>query len=107
MSISEERMEKALHYLVETDETCAEARAEVERLEFKAKAVEAAMFKLAEGKSVADREASSKTSDEVSWAWEAYFVALKKYDALKNRRSTESIVIDVFRTIQANMRQGK
>ncbi len=42
--ISEERAEKALRYLVDTDEPCALAKAEMERAEYGWKATREAVF---------------------------------------------------------------
>jgi hypothetical protein len=56
--IDEARLHRALTYLATTDEPCAEARADMERMEFKAKAVKDALFRRLSG-SVADRQAEA------------------------------------------------
>jgi hypothetical protein len=101
--IDDERLEKALRFLATTDDQCAALRADMERTEFKAKAVKAAQFKLSEG-SVADRNATADTSEETSRAYEEHFKAMHAYHSLANRRSTEAIVIDTWRSMNANRR---
>jgi hypothetical protein len=78
----------------------------MERTEFKAKAVKAAVFKLAEG-SVADRNAIADMAGETSTAYEAHFKAMHAYHAMNNKRATESIVVDTWRSMNANRRQGQ
>lgn len=103
--ISDKRLEQALTHLAKTDEPCAAARAEMERAEFKAKAIKDALFKRLEG-SVADRTAEAGASDEYSAAMADYFAKLHEYEAMRNKRSTEAIVVDVWRSINASRRQG-
>lgn len=103
--ITDERAEKALRFLAETDAECGELRAETERAEFKAKAIKDAIFRHAEG-TVAERTAHAGASDEYREAMDDYFACLSRYDAMKNKRGTEAIVLDTWRTIQANQRRG-
>lgn len=103
--INEDRLHKALTYLATTDEACAEARAGMERAEFKAKAIKDAMFRRLEG-SVADRQAEAGSSDEYATAMNMYFKLLEHYEALRNKRATEAIVIETWRSINASRRQG-
>lgn len=106
LPITQERMQSALEYLWTTDDECAALRADTERLEFKAKRTKAAIFKLSEG-TVAERTAIAETAGEVATAYEAYFDALHKSDAMRNRRSTETIAIEVWRSLNANRKQGQ
>jgi hypothetical protein len=104
--IDEKRLENALTYLATTDEPCASLRADMERSEFKAKSIKATVFKLSEG-SVADRNAIAETAENTAAAYELYFAALHKYEAMKNKRATEAIVVDTWRSMNANRRQGQ
>lgn len=104
-AITQERMEQALAYLSDTDEDCAALRADVERAEFKAKRTKAAVFTISDG-SVADRNAVAETSNETATAYEQYFAALQKFDAMKNKRATESIVFEAWRSLNSNRRQA-
>lgn len=103
--ITDERAEKALRYLASTDEECAALKAEAERAEFKAKAIRDTVFRHAEG-SVADRTAYAGSSEEYRKAMDDYFTCLRLSDAMRNKRGTEAIVLDAWRTIQANQRRG-
>lgn len=103
--ISDDRAEKALKYLAETDRSCAEAKVNAERMEFKAKATKQAIFKTGEG-SVADRTAVAETSPEYAAAMEAYFAAELDYSHAANKRQTEALVIEVWRSVNANRRHG-
>lgn len=105
-AITQERMEQALGYLSDTDEPCAVLRADVERSEFKAKRTKAAIFKISDG-TVADRNADAEMSADTEAAYEQYFAALQKFDAMKNRRATESIVFEAWRSLNSNRRQAQ
>lgn len=103
--VTQQRMEEALAYLSDTDESCADLRTDMVRTEFKAKRVRAAILKLSEGTSV-QREAVADTAPETEAAWEAHFKAFREYHATNNKRSTEALVIDTWRSLNANRRQG-
>lgn len=98
-------MESALDLLASTDEPCAEFKADVERAEYKAKKKKSVVFELSEG-TVAERNAASETSAEYQTALEGYFTALQSYHALTNKRATQMILIDVWRSQNASMRRG-
>jgi hypothetical protein len=103
--ISEDRAEKALRFLVDTDEKCAMAKGEVERAEFFYKRTREAVFTHADG-TVAERQATATQHSKTVEAHEEYVKALQLYSFLANKRSTEQIVLDVYRTISANKRMG-
>ena len=103
--VTQQRMEQALEYLSDTDETCAALRADMERAEFRAKRTEQAVFKVSDG-TVAERTATAKTSPDTEAAYEQYFAALQRFDAMRNRRDTEAIVVETWRSLNANRRQG-
>lgn len=103
--ISDERAEKALRYLAATDESCAAAKAHQERMEYKAKAVRQQVFLIEEG-TVAERQAKAEVDHDHQNALEQYFDAMKTYSAIANKRETERIVLDTWRTISANRRSG-
>jgi hypothetical protein len=103
--IDEKRLTQALTYLANTDEECASLRAEMEQAEFKAKAVKDTVFRHLEG-SVADRTAAAGSSEVYKEAMNDYFSLLRRYDAMKNKRSTQIVVIDTWRSLNASRRQG-
>jgi hypothetical protein len=104
--ITQERMENALQFLADTDEPCATLRADMERAEFRAKRTEQAIFTLSDG-TVAERNALAKTSDETFAAYEQYFKAMQAHDTMKNRRATEAIVFEAWRSLNSNRRQAQ
>jgi Asp/Glu/hydantoin racemase len=103
--IDERRLQKALTYLAETDEPAAALRADVERAEFKAKAVRDAVF-LAMTGTVAERTSLAGTNKEYTAAMNDYFEALRVSDAMKNKRSTETIVIEAWRSLNSGRNKG-
>lgn len=103
--ISDERAEKALRYLAATDESCAAAKAHQQRMECKTKAVRQQIFLIEEG-TVAERQAKAEIDHDHQRALEEYFDAIKNYSAIANKRETERIVLDTWRTISANRRSG-
>lgn len=105
MSLTQNRMEQALTYLAETDEPCASLRADMERHEFKAKVLKDAMFMRLEG-TVAERNAQAGSSREYDDAMGIYFDCLKAFEGMRNKRQTEAIVCECWRSINANRRQG-
>ena len=106
MSISTKRMDLALHYLAETDAQCAELRANHARAEYMAKSVRNAIFAASDG-TVADRNAAAENSPEYEEAKLAEFQAFQEYEAMKNKRATESIVIDVWRSLNSARNKGQ
>ena len=103
--ISDDRAEKALRYLVDTDESCALLKAEVERAEFGYKRTREAVFTHSSG-TVAERQAGAMTHADTLAAHERLVAAIAEHAKIANKRDTERIVMDTWRTIQANRRQG-
>jgi len=106
MMISKDRLEAALTYLAETDEDCALHRANHARAEFKAKSVKNTVFASLDG-SVADRNAKAESSAKYVDAKKEEFVFFFEYEAMKNKRATESIVIDTWRSLNAGRNKGQ
>lgn len=103
--IPDEKMEKAINYLAEHDALAAELLAEMERTELKAKAVKDALIAHGEG-GVGERTAAAGCAKEYLDAMELYFTAVRDYNTVKNRRSTAALIVDVWRSENANRRQG-
>lgn len=103
--ITEERASKALRYLATTDEETAEAKVNVARCEYRCKLTRAAVVLESEG-SVAAREAQAEVSERVQKAEEERFKALGVFEHLKAKRATEEWVMDLWRSLNANRRQG-
>ena len=105
MLIPDKRLEDALAKLAQTDAEIADRHAEVERSEFRAKAVKDAIFLRSEC-SVAERNAIAGTHPEYTAAMENYFAALQVHEKLKNERSREVLIIDVWRSLSSARTKG-
>jgi hypothetical protein len=104
--ISKERMEQSLRYLAETDEQFADLKTAVERTKMKAKAIWGAIASRASG-TVLERESTADNHDSYDTAMAAHFTALKEFEHIKNKRVTETIVIDVWRSLNAARNKGQ
>lgn len=104
--ISDERMEKALKYLAMTDEEAAEAKAQVARCEFLAKRVRARQFLMASGPSVEAKKAVAETAPEVEDADGTLVEAILTFEKLRAKRTTEELIVEVWRSCGANRRAG-
>jgi hypothetical protein len=104
--ISEDRLEKALTFLARTDETAAELKTEVERKSYLLDLIRKKMFLDATGSSVEQRKAVAETSLEVQKANEEYLDAYLEWEKVSAKRKTEAIVVEVWRSINANRRVG-
>lgn len=103
--ITEERLQKAISYLAETDVPAAEAKTNVERQAWKQKQTEAAIYLRSEG-TVENRKAYARTSKELTQAVDDWLEALEHSEAIINKRKTEALVVELWRTEQANRRAG-
>ena len=104
--ISKERMELSLKYLAETDESFADLKTRVEREKHKAKAIQSAVFLRSDG-TVAERNAIADKHESYESAMAAYFNAMKEMEHVKNKRATECIIVDVWRSLNAARRSGQ
>ena len=105
MLIPNERLEQALKKLAHTDAPVAGLHAEVERAEFRAKAIKDAIFLRSEG-SVAERNAIAGTHVEYAAAMETYFAALQAFEVMRNERSREVIVVECWRSMNSARTKG-
>jgi hypothetical protein len=105
MLINDARLEKALQKLAQTDGPMAQLRTDVERTEFHAKAIKDAIFLRVEG-SVAERNALAGTSIEYKAAMSDYFDALQAHDTMKNERTREVLVVEVWRSLSSARTKG-
>ena len=102
--ISEERLEKAMIYLAHTDEEAAKAKALCKKLEKIERIIRGEAFLRANG-TVAEREAKAVTSEQykehVAYAENCWVDA----ELLDNKRHTEEVIVDIWRTMSANLRR--
>lgn len=104
--ISQEQLERAMHYLAETDRREAELKVDALRAEHKMKATEGAQFLGADGKNATERTAQAKNSQAYKDAESEYFAAVLAHQEVKNRRARAELVIELWRTESANRRMG-
>jgi hypothetical protein len=102
--VTQDRMESALEYLAETDREYAIEKAELERSEINRKRVRARIFLTTDG-TVAERQARAETHEDAQAADDRLIETIQKYETLKARRERAEIVIDVWRSINANRRK--
>lgn len=104
--IGENRLQQALTYLAETDEESAELKGDVARKEYLLERAEARSYLLAKGGTVKEREADAECSQLVLEAQDAHVGAIVKHEAIRAKRATEALIIEVWRSLQANRRAG-
>lgn len=103
--ISNDRLEKALTYLSQTDEQSAKLKADVARREYACDLTRRRVFLLATG-GVEERKAFAEVHEDVQRAESERADAILAYEKIKARRTTEALVVDVWRSIEASRRQG-
>jgi hypothetical protein len=106
MLVTDQRLEAALGKLAKTDQLAADLHMNVERAEFKAKAVKDAIFLRADGANIAERQAQAGTHADYVEEMDKYFEALKAYEGLKNERAREVLVIEVWRSLNSARNKG-
>jgi hypothetical protein len=104
-NLNDDRVEKALVYLANTDERHACLSSEVKRLEEAIKQTKAHLFLLAEG-SVAQREAKAIASPEYGSTVHSWIDAYKEFKILDNKRNSEVRVTELWQTLSSNKRKG-
>lgn len=104
--IDNERRDKALQYLVDTDEPAAKARAFMLGVEKQEKVILGLKILKQMSGTVSERDARARTSAEYL-EWKAqYENAVADYELCRNRRHTAELVIECWRSENANRRQG-
>lgn len=103
--ISSERLTKALEFIATTDEDAAELKTNVERQAYIVKKVKSAIIEHEDG-AMELRKAKAETSPETESAMDIYLEAYRNYAAMDNKRKTEYLVVEVWRSLNANRRQG-
>jgi hypothetical protein len=103
--LTENRVEQALTKLSGSDDDHAAWAGQVKYLEEGLKQAKAHSFLLAEG-TVAEREAKAVASLKYADAVLAWTEALKHFKKIDNERNHEMRIIDIWRTLSSNRRQG-
>ena len=103
--VEDSNVERAMHFLAETDVLYAEAKVGVERAEIFRKRVRSRLFITGTG-TVAERQAQAETHSEAESADCDYLEALKVFEELKAKRQRAELVIDLYRTVEASRRKA-
>ena len=103
--LTENRVEEALIKLSSTDESHAAWAGQVKYLEEGLKQAKSHSFLLADG-TVAEREAKAKASLKYNQAVLDHIQAFKDFKLIDNQRNHEIRIIDIWRTLSSNRRQG-
>lgn len=103
--ISDERRDQALTYLAETDESAARFKADHAKAKWKADSIFATIKAVADG-TVAQKEGEAVNNPVYIEAKEHEFALFFEYEKIKNKRATEAILVDTWRSMNANRRQG-
>jgi hypothetical protein len=103
--LNENRIEEALIKLSSTDQSHAALGGQVKYLEDALKQAKAHSFLLADG-TVAEREAKAIASLKFDEALKAHTKAFVEFKTLDNQRNHEIRIIDIWRTLSSNRRQG-
>lgn len=107
MLVSEERLQKALSYLATTDEPVSKAKARMKGLETQKDTIKAVAFLEAEGKgSQGEREHIAKASEAYRQWVSDYEEAVLDFELLNNKRNTEAMIVEVWRSLNASRRMG-
>ncbi len=105
MNISSDRLQKALTYLAETDQPFANARGFMEGMSKQEKTVLGMIFLEKTGNNQ-EREYQARTSNEYEEWRTKYQNAVCDYELYRNKRITETLVVEVWRSLGANRRQA-
>ena len=104
--VSEDRISKVLDYLAATDETYAEAKVATSRTEYLAKLQESMAYKEITVGSIEDKKAEAKISPKVMAKWDEHYSALIAYEKMRAKRERAVLLVDLWRSLNANRRQG-
>lgn len=102
---NERRVERALDFLCRTDQPYAQATARLAAAELRVKQAREIAFLEAEG-TQGERAARALCSDGVREASEALEKAIEQKELLKAQRTTATVVIEVWRSLNANQRRS-
>ena len=106
--ITEQRLEKALIYRAETDEEHAKLKTKVEYLDWKKKKLKGNFItnKCSDNLSLGVRSEKWYASEDYGKFIEEHSKEYEKFNIMDNKRKTEGIKIDLFRTLDASRRKN-
>lgn len=97
--------EKALNYLVSTDEEYARAKTLSDALYEQKKTIQAMQFLKATG-SAADKTQQALASEEYQLHLRCIRDAQIEFETLRNKRLTNMCIIDMWRSVNSNQKKG-
>lgn len=100
----ENRANKALEYLTDTDELAANLKHEAEKAEHRYEANVDAFFLHEEG-SIEQRKATARHSAGQDYL--DFLAAQREYDAVANKRRSEALVVEWCRSLYSAYKQGR
>lgn len=106
MLITNQKLEKALKYLCETDLSCAKAQALAEGLKKGFSVVKAIAFTESKETSAAAKEQGAYRSTEYIKHKNDWENALADYLFIKNKRDTAVLITDIWRSENSSRNKG-
>jgi hypothetical protein len=107
MIVSDERVQKALKYLAETDEPLAQARALMKGLEHRLKTLKAQVYIEAKGHGTdGDRKAMAEVDTRAVSMQCKIEDAFADVETMSAKRKTEELIVEVWRSCNSNRRKG-
>ena len=104
LAVSDEDIQKALDYLMDSAPKIGDAAAEVDKCRGMTKATKALAMKSSGETSAAAQEREAYASKEYEQALQNEFEAVRKFQTLKAYREAATARIDAWRSSSANMR---
>lgn len=100
------RRDKALTYLVQTDEVTARAKAYMFGLEKQEKTILAVEILKSKGSNVQERDSTARVSEPYCEWLKKYEEAVFDFELLRNKRNSEELLVECWRSENANRRVG-
>jgi len=103
-----ERRDKALQYLIDTDERAARAKSYMMGLAHQEKTIlgQLVLDQRSLDGTVGEKEGRARNSEEYTEWRGKYENAVADYEIYRNRRNTAELIIELWRSENANKRQG-
>lgn len=104
--ITDEEVEKAIHYLAESAKPFAEWKARMKYLDHNRKAVKAAESLRQKGKSMTENNTRAEASEVYKQALMDYKEAVEEFTLIEAYRFAAETKIATWRTISSSLRRG-
>ena len=104
--IDDERVEKAIAHLVSTDARLGALKGHIEGLKHTIKATLAVQSLKAKGSSATECKMIAEATPEYAEKIEELENAIIEFETISARRKTAELMVEVWRTQQANRRRG-